>query len=120
NIAIVTGFLESDNGALYNSAIAIDCHGKFAGHYRKMHLFYYEKKVFATGNLGFPVFDIEVRNGKKVKLGMMICYDWRFPEAARTLALKGVEVIAIPSNIVTITGMLRETLRVRAFENKVI
>src|SRR5437879_5850486 len=36
NIAIVTGFLESGNGALYNSAIAIDCHGKFAGHYRKM------------------------------------------------------------------------------------
>src|SRR5437667_2736211 len=43
NIAIVTGFLESDNGVLYNSAIAIDCHGELAGHYRKVHLFYYEK-----------------------------------------------------------------------------
>ncbi len=120
NVAIVTGFLEADNGILYNSAIAIDRNGKLVGHYRKVHLFYYEKIVFAPGNLGFPVCEIEVRNGEKIKLGIQICYDWRFPEATRSLALNGAEVIAIPSNIVTTTGMLIETLKVRAFENKVI
>ncbi|MFI5201793.1 MAG: nitrilase-related carbon-nitrogen hydrolase, partial [Candidatus Kapaibacterium sp.] len=52
-------------------------------------------------------------------VGMLICYDWRFPEAARTLALKGAELIAMPSNIVTTTGMLHATLQTRAFENKV-
>lgn len=118
-IAIVTGFLEEENGLLYNAAIAIDRHGNIAGHYRKVHLFNYEKVVFSPGNLSFPVFEIEVASGEKVKLGMMICYDWRFPEAARSLALQGAEVIAVPSNIVTTTGMLIETLRVRAFENKV-
>ena len=120
NIAIVTGFLEEENGVLYNSAIAIDRNGDIVGHYRKVHLFYYEKVIFAPGNLGFPVFEIETRNGEKVKLGMMICYDWRFPEAARSLALQGAEIIAVPSNIVTTTGMLIDTLRVRAFENKVV
>src|SRR5690348_1092571 len=63
NIAIITGFLEEENGVLYNSAIAIDSKGNLAGHYRKVHLFYYEKIVFSPGNLGFPVFDIETRNG---------------------------------------------------------
>jgi predicted amidohydrolase len=120
SIALVTGFLEEENGKLYNSAIAIDRNGKLCGHYRKVHLFYYEKEVFSIGNLGFPVFDIEVRNGELIKLGMMICYDWRFPEAARSLTLQGAEVIAVPSNIVTKTGMLLETLKVRAFENKII
>src|SRR5205085_1136049 len=120
NIALVTGFLESDGDYIYNTAIAIDKNGNLTGHYRKVHLFYYEKIVFNTGDLGFPVFDIEVRSGEKVKLGMLICYDWRFPEAARSLALQGAEIIAVPSNIVTTTGMLRETLRVRAFENKII
>ncbi len=120
NIAIVTGFLEDDNGALYNSSIAIDRNGEVIGHYRKVHLFYYEKVVFMQGNLGFPVFELEVRNGEKINLGMLICYDWRFPEATRSLAIKEAEVIAIPSNIVTTTGMLHETLKVRAFENKVI
>ena len=120
NIAIITGFLEEEHGLLFNSAIAIDRHGELVGHYRKVHLFYYEKVVFTPGNLGFPVFEIEVRIGEKIQLGMMICYDWRFPEAARSLAIKGAEVIAIPSNIVTTTGMLLETLKVRAFENKVI
>jgi predicted amidohydrolase len=118
--AIVTGFLESDNAILYNSAVAINCKGELVGHYRKVHLFYFEKMVFTPGNLGFPVFEIEVRSGEKINLGMLICYDWRFPEAARSLAIKEAEVIAIPSNIVTTTGMLIETLKVRAFENKVI
>lgn len=116
--AIIAGFLETANGSFYNSAVAIDAMGEIAGHYRKMHLFYYETQIFAPGNLGFPVFELRTRSGT-AKIGMMICYDWRFPEAARELALAGAELIAVPSNIVTTTGMLHTTLQTRAFENKV-
>ncbi len=118
--AIILGFLEQDGEHLYNSSLAIGANGAIVGHYRKVHRFHLEKSVFTSGNLGFPVFDVPLRAGKSVRLGMMICYDWRFPEAARSLALKGAEVIAIPSNIVTTTGMLHRTLATRAFENKVI
>jgi predicted amidohydrolase len=116
----VLGFAEKDNGALYNSAMLITSDGETSGLYRKVHLFYYEKVVFSPGNLSFPVFDIPVADGKSIKLGIEICYDWRFPEATRSLALLGAQVIVMPSNIVATTGMLLETLRVRAFENKVI
>ncbi len=116
--AIVSGFLEAADGTFYNSALAFDANGNLAGHYRKVHLFYYETQIFARGDLGFPVFPLETRSGV-AKVGMLICYDWRFPEAARMLALNGAELIAMPSNIVTTTGMLHTTLCTRAFENKV-
>jgi predicted amidohydrolase len=116
--ALITGFLESSEGKYFNSALAIGADGKIAGHYRKVHLFYYEKQVFTTGDLGFPVFDLRT-DFETARVGMMICYDWRFPEAARALALAGAELIAVPSNIVTTTGMLHTTLATRAFENKV-
>lgn len=119
-IAIVFGYAERSGDMLYNSALAIDSSGKVIGKYRKVHLFYYEKEVFAPGDLGFPVFDLGLKNGESVKLGIQICYDWRFPEATRSLALHGAELVAIPSNIVTTTGMLLDVLRVRAFENKVM
>ena len=117
--AVVTGFLESAGGKFYNSALAFDRNGYLAGHYRKVHLFYYETKIFERGNLGFPVFSLAMRFGS-AQVGMMICYDWRFPEAARALSLQGSELIAMPSNIVTTTGMLHATLQTRAFENKVV
>jgi predicted amidohydrolase len=117
-IAIITGFLEESNGTFYNSALAFDRKGKLVGHYRKTHLFYYETQIFERGDLGYPVFDIDTGTGI-IKCGMLICYDWRFPEPARALALQGAELIAMPSNIVTTTGMLHTTLQTRAFENKV-
>jgi predicted amidohydrolase len=119
-IAIVFGYAERSGDKLFNSALAIDSSGKVIGKYRKVHLFYYEKEVFAPGDLGFPVFDLGLKNEESIKLGIQICYDWRFPEATRSLALQGAEIVAIPSNIVTTTGMLLDVLRVRAFENKVI
>ena len=118
NKAFISGFLEEADGKFYNSALAFDSNGKLAGHYRKVHLFYYETQIFTTGDLGFPVFPLITRSGI-ANVGMLICYDWRFPEAARKLALNGAELIAMPSNIVTTTGMLHTTLRTRAFENKV-
>jgi len=116
--ALITGFLEESNGKYYNSALAFDHKGNLVGHYRKTHPFYYETQIFERGDLGYPVFDIDTENGI-VKCGMLICYDWRFPEPARALALQGAELIAMPSNIVTTTGMLHTTLQTRAFENKV-
>ncbi len=119
-VNVVLGFAERDGDKLYNSSLLINSDGEIQGLYRKVHLFYYEKVLFNVGNLGFPVFDITIRDQEQVKLGMQICYDWRFPEATRSLALQGAQVIAIPACIVTKTGMLHDTLRVRAFENKVI
>ncbi len=118
-IAICTGFMEKDDDKFYNSSILIDRKGNLIGHYRKVHLFDREKLLFERGNLGFPVCDLGCADAS-MAVGMMICYDWRFPEAARTLALHGAQVICVPSNIVTTSGMLLTTLRTRAFENKVI
>ena len=117
--AIVTGFLEAAEGVFYNSALAFDHRGALAGHYRKVHRFYLETQIFERGDLGFPVFDLKTPAGL-ARTGMLVCYDWRFPEAARSLAVQGAELIAMPSNIVTTTGMLEVTLRTRAFENKIV
>jgi len=116
--AIITGFLEKSGSKFFNSALAFDSNGVQAGHYRKVHLFYYETQIFSRGDLGFPVFPLTTRSSTP-QVGMLICYDWRFPEAARALALNGAELIAMPSNIVTTTGMLHTTLQTRAFENKI-
>jgi predicted amidohydrolase len=120
HVNVVFGFAERDGDRHYNSSLLINSNGEIHGLYRKVHLFYYEKILFSAGNLGFPVFDITTRENERVKVGMQICYDWRFPEATRSLALQGAQVVAIPACIVTKTGMLHDTLRVRAFENKVI
>jgi predicted amidohydrolase len=54
------------------------------------------------------------------RIGTMICYDWRFPESARTLALRGADVIAHPSNLVAAKSLWAPTMSTRSFENKVI
>ena len=82
--------------------------------YRKAHLFYREAEVFEPGDTPFPVFDL---NG--VGIGIMICYDWRFPEVARTLRLRGAQVIAHPSNLVASRTLWVPSNSVRAFENRV-
>ncbi len=93
--AIVAGFAEKLGGKIYNSAVIIDETGDVKGTYRKTHLFYEEKLFFEPGDSGFNVYSIA-----GTRVGVMICYDWRFPEAARTLALKGAQIIAHPSNLV--------------------
>ncbi len=91
---IVCGFAEKDEEYFYNSSALIGPE-KVIGIYRKVHLFYRENLFFTPGNLGFPVFDLPFG-----KIGMMICFDWIYPEVARTLALKGIQLIAHPSNLV--------------------
>jgi predicted amidohydrolase len=90
---VVYGFIERAD-ALYNSAALVGPDG-LLGVYRKVHLFDRENLWFTPGNLGFPVFELPF-----AKVGIMICFDWFFPEAARTLALKGAEIIAHPANLV--------------------
>ena len=110
---VICGFAE-DDGAFFNSALIA---GKGLAQpqvYRKTHLFYKETFGFAPGNTGFFVTHLEHLD---CNLGMMICYDWRFPESARALALKGADVIVCPSNL--ITHIWRMAMPVRALENKV-
>jgi len=113
-VFIVAGTAEKDErGNLYNSAVVVGPIGwGYIGKYRKIHLFNREKLFFRPGNLGFHVFNIGV-----AKVGVMICFDWFFPESARTLALKGAEIIAHPSNLVM--PYAPRAMPIRALENRV-
>jgi len=91
---IVTGFAERAGDRCYNSALLIGARGVIRT-YRKIHLFNLEKRWFDPGDLPFAVSRI-----RGVRVGMMICFDYIFPEAARALALLGADLIAHPSNLV--------------------
>lgn len=110
-IHIAAGFCENYRGRAYNSALVVGP-GGIVGVYRKAHLFWNEQKIFTPGKTPFPVYD-----AGGVKLGLMICYDWIFPEAARTLALKGAEVICHPSNLVL--PNCPQAMITRCLENRV-
>jgi predicted amidohydrolase len=94
NTYIIAGLAEIEGNQVYNSAVITGPDG-YIGKYRKIHLFDTEKFCFEKGNLPLNVFDIA-----GAKVGVMICFDWRFPETARTLALMGADLIAHPSNLV--------------------
>ncbi|MCI2425906.1 acyltransferase [Candidatus Acetothermia bacterium] len=120
NSHIVAGIAEKKGGYEYNAAILVGPAGLLS-HYRKLHLFAEEKEWFSPGNTPFPVSSIPVTDslGKSfVKIGIMICFDHLFPEAARTLAIRGAEIIAHPANLV-IPGYGQLTMKVRAMENRV-
>ena len=93
-ISIIAGIAERDENRSYNSAVVIGPNG-YLGKYRKIHLFGTEKNCFDQGNLPLKIFNIGA-----ARVGVMICFDWRFPETARTLALGGADLIAHPSNLV--------------------
>jgi len=91
---IVAGFAEQGAAGLYNSAAAVSAAGVVQV-YRKTHLFADEKDPFLPGDTGFRVFEF-----RGARIGMMICFDWHFPESARKLALLGAQIIAHPANLV--------------------
>jgi len=107
---VVYGFAEKAD-KIFNSAALVG-QGVLVGIYRKVHLFDRENKFFAPGDLGFPVFDIPFG-----KIGMMICFDWMFPESTRSLALKGAQLIAHPSNLVL--PNCPDAMVTRCLENRV-
>ena len=89
-ICVVGGLLEREGDTLHNSAVLLG--PGVAGRYRKTHLWDREKLLYEPG-LELPVF-----NAPLGRIGLLICYDAWFPEAARTLALKGAQIICVPSN----------------------
>ena len=110
-MVIVAGLPERAGSVCYNSAVVVGPSG-FIGCYRKTHLFFEETLFFTPGDTGFPVWDIG-----PAKIGVMICFDWYYPEAARTLALKGAEIICHPSNLVL--PDCPDSMPVRCRENRV-
>jgi predicted amidohydrolase len=108
---VVGGYVERDADRLYNAA-AVFAAGRPLVSYRKVHRFGFERDVFDAGPGPFPVVA-----HRGLRVGVMICFDWRFPEAARTLALAGADVIAHPSTLVMAHGP--DAMVTRALENGV-
>ena len=114
---LVAGILENGGETLYNSAVVVTPRGVL-GTYRKTHLYYEETMHFAPGDSGFAVWTVADREGRAYRLGVMICYDWFFPEALQTLALHhGADIIAHPSNLVM--PHCPDAMPYRALENGV-
>ena len=98
-VVIVTSLFERRAPGLYhNTAVVIESDGTVAGKYRKMHIpddpAYYEKFYFTPGDLGFRPIDTSVG-----RLGVMVCWDQWYPEAARLMALRGAELLIYPTAI---------------------
>lgn len=110
-MVIVAGFAEADGDKLYNSAAVVTPAGPVAC-YRKAHLYNEEKLCFDPGDTAFTSIDIG-----PAKIGVMICFDWFFPESARTLALRGAQIICHPSNLVM--PYCPDAMPTRALENRV-
>ncbi len=111
NTHAVLGLAERDGEKLYNSCV-LAAPFEIVGHYRKLHLFDEEKNRFDPGNLPLSVHDIGL-----ARIGLMICFDWRYPEVARSLTLLGAQVIAHPSNLVA--PFCQAAMITRALENRV-
>jgi predicted amidohydrolase len=120
---IVWGMAERADSRILNSAVMVTPQGEFHV-YRKAHLFVDEKDLFDRGDSPFPVFEIppvirhsdfELRSSTKV--GMLVCFDHFFPEAARSLALHGAQIICHPSNLVLEYAHANSVTR--AVENRV-
>lgn len=110
-IYLIAGIAEREGDRLYNSAALFGP----AGHmltYRKLHLFNEEKNLFSPGNYPLKVVEVE-----DLRVGIMICYDWIYPEAARVLALLGADAIGHPANLVL--PYCPAVMQARSIENKV-
>ncbi|WP_447984399.1 nitrilase-related carbon-nitrogen hydrolase [Nitrospira sp. Nam74] len=111
HMVLVGGLPERDGAHCYNSAVIVAPSG-FLGCYRKTHLFYEETLFFSPGDTGFQVWDIG-----SARIGIMVCFDWFYPESARTLALRGADIICHPSNLVL--PHCPEAMVTRSLENRV-
>jgi len=110
--AIIAGFPERHQTDVFNSAIFLSNAGEVIGVYRKIQLFDREKEGFTAGDRPPQVWDLG-----DIKIGIMICFDWVFPEVTRCLALQGAGLIAHPSNLVL--PHCPESMRTRCIENRV-
>jgi len=108
---LVAGFPERHRGRMYNSALLVGPAGVKAV-YRKLHLFEREQEWFSAGDLPLAVHRVGA-----ARVGLLICFDWRFPETARALALMGADVIAHPSNLVFANA--QAAMLTRSLENRI-
>jgi len=111
----VFGMAERVGERLYNSSCLLSPEGEIKI-YRKAHLFNKEKSFFTPGDTGFPVFDVTI-GSNQVKVGLLVCFDWIFPEPWRILALKGAQIIAHSTNLVL--PYCQDAMITRAIENRV-
>ncbi|MBX9850179.1 MAG: carbon-nitrogen hydrolase [Cytophagaceae bacterium] len=97
-VIIASLFEKRTNGIYHNTTAVIDADGKYLGKYRKMHIpddpGYFEKFYFTPGDLGYKVFET-----KYAKIGVLICWDQWYPEAARITSLMGAEILFYPTAI---------------------
>lgn len=108
---LVVGLPERVGERCYNSAIVVGPSG-FLGRYRKTHLFCEETLFFSPGDSGFQVWDVG-----EARIGVMICFDWYYPESARTLTLQGAEIVCHPSNL--ILPHCPDAMVTRSLENRI-
>lgn len=99
HVVVVTSLFERRAAGLYhNTAVVFDSDGSIAGKYRKMHIpddpAYYEKFYFTPGDIGFKPIDTSIG-----RLGVLVCWDQWYPEAARLMALQGAEMLIYPTAI---------------------
>lgn len=111
-MSIVGGFVERYGKKVYNSSILINEDGTFFV-YRKKHLYNFEKKLFDEADEPYETFT--VKNG--IKIGCVICFDWIFPEAMRSLSLLGAQIICHSVNLVM--PYCQDAMVTRALENRV-
>ena len=110
----VFGFLESHEDKVYNSLALVDGNGVL-GSYRKVHLPTLGIDRFMTAGTEFNVIELP-----EMRIGMLICYDSSFPEAARVLALQGADLIVLPTNWPPTSGLTADVVpAARALENHV-
>ena len=110
-VYVVAGMAEKADGKVFNAAVLVRPSGE-GSLYRKAHLFDEEKRWFEPGNTGFEAVDLG-----EVRIGMMVCFDWIFPEVARILALKGTDLICHPANLVL--PYCPDAMVTRCVENRV-
>lgn len=108
---IIGGYVEKAGNEIYNSAMIVS-NNRVIDSYRKIHLYYKEKLWFSPGNYPLKVYDV---NG--IKIGIIICFDWIFPETARTLGLLGADILAHPSNLVL--PYCQKAMVTRCLENRI-
>lgn len=108
---VVSGLCERGGDALYNSAV-VYADGHLLAVYHKAHLFANERRFFRPGDAKAPVVDFREHH-----FGVMICFDWFFPEMARSLALRGAQIILHPANLVL--PYCQKAMLTRSLENRV-
>ncbi len=110
HLNLIFGMAQKSGRNIFNSAVYVSQKGK-VDVYQKVHLFDREKLFFTPGRSTRVVTD------GKAKLGMMICFDWMFPEMARVLTLQGANILVHPANLILPWG--QNAMKVRSIENGV-